>query len=389
MEVSPGVVEAVHATRAALTTILASLAASFVSAQPVQTDRVLPAGPWGHVELVPIQIRLPATMVPDFPMTVQPWIVERGKQQTAQLLEDVGIDSELAHRLLSTYERSSGGTLRPTSDMIRALDRSSRSRLYEVLHSHLANGSQRTPHRIRRARLEVRFRDLSPVTVELVQEFLYERENLPQSLFLADLPSVLELTVDGAERARLIQAISERESVLMRLKLDHASNPFLLADYWGRGGRRRDLEILVSSLADDPTARQIDVIYLLPPFARGFLLTYPQIGNAADRDCFWTVLNFFRSVPDDGLVGPKVDRALAEDYTYVEGPLQLGDVLVLWRPTGEAEHAAVFIAGDIYFTKNGTSLATPWVFMPLADILENYDEAEHTPLTHYRLKNLD
>jgi hypothetical protein len=268
--------------------------------------------------------------------------------------------------------------------MRRELDPSSRGRLYEVLRASSENASQTSPHRFRRERLGERFRALRPGTFALRNDFLYERPARPRSIFLADLPAVMQLVEDASERARSIQAVSEQESVLLRLKLEPGSDVEALADYWGRGGRRRDLEVLLGSLADGAPPRQIDALYLLPAFARSFVLTYPRVENASRRDCFWTALNFFLPSPDDGLQGPAIGRAMVERYDRVEGPPRLGDMLVLFRPTGEPEHAAVYIAGDVYFTKNGTSLAAPWLFMRLEEILERYDEAESSPLTHYR-----
>lgn len=40
---------------------------------------------------------------------------------------------------------------------------------------------------------------------------------------------------------------------------------------------------------------------------------------------------------------------------------------------GTPVHAAVFLADDLYFTKNGLNDIQPWIVMPLADLLEEYD----------------
>jgi len=365
------------------------LAGTLATSVTAQTETVLPEGPWGRVEVVPIEIRLPESMVPDIPLPLQPWVLEMDRERAARLLAEVGIGPELAVDLLSTYEWDAGGELHPTAAMIRGIDASARARLYEVLRSIPGNASQQSPHRFKRARLEERFRRLSPAPFAILRPFLYERATLPESLLLADLPAVMALIDDPRERVRVIQAVSKQESLLLRLNLDDTSDAAALAEYWGRGRRRRDLEILLDSLIDDERSRRIDLIYLLPAFVRSFVLTYPRLENARSRDCYWTALNFFRPAPDDRLTGGAVGRTMVDDYTRVDGALQLGDMLVLFRPTGEAEHAAVYIAGDVYFTKNGNNIAMPWLFMRLNDILERYDDAEHTPLTHYRLKNLD
>ena len=129
-----------------------------------QTGRLLPEGPWGNVELEPIKIRLPAIMIPDAPLPLLPWLVERDKPATARLFADIGIEPTLAERILSTYRDESGGTLRPTVEMIRALDTEPRARLYDVLRERHQNSGQRNPHRFRRDRLAERRAQFPPLS---------------------------------------------------------------------------------------------------------------------------------------------------------------------------------------------------------------------------------
>ncbi len=364
---------------------LSAIAASALALESsTTTDR-----PWGRLEVVPIRIRLPDEMLPDGPLPMQPWIFRAGADEVRSTLERARVPPPLAESMTATYDAADGGTLRPGPPLLRELAPDVRGRLYEVLRRIPGNRYQQSPHKFSRVRIDVRFRELRPESRELVKEFLYERESVPSSLLLSDLPALTRLIQDPEERKRLIQAASEQESVLLRMHIDESSDAAALADYWGRGGRRRDLEILLTSLKTYEGGYDLDAIYLLPPFARAFLLSYPLPENAAKRDCFWTALNFFLPVPDDSLDGPALQRMMGERYERVLGAPKLGDILVLWRPTGEAVHAAVYIAGDIYFTKNGGNLAIPWLLMHLSDILDRYDDTRSAPLVHYRLKNVN
>ena len=53
---------------------------------------------------------------------------------------------------------------------------------------------------------------------------------------------------------------------------------------------------------------------------------------------------------------------------------------------GIAVHSAVYVAGDFFFTKNGSNFNEPWILMNLDDLLTEY--AIHSPLhmVAYRLK---
>jgi hypothetical protein len=348
----------------------------------------LTEGPWGRVEIVPMRVRLPVALVPDNPLPMQPWIFHGGQSEIRSVLLQTGVPETLAGQLLATYAEAEGGLLRPGAALLRELPADARSRLYDVLRRVPGNNAQQSPHTFSRERIAYRFRHLKPETLQLVEAFLYDRPSAPASRLLSDLPALTRLVEDDGERVRLVQAVSEQESVMLRLRLDESSDAASLAAYWGRGGRRRDLEILITSLKDFESGYDLDVLYLLPSFARSFLFTYPNADKAAKRDCFWTSLNFFLPTPDDSLDGPALKRMMDESYRRVEGPLQLGDVLVLWKPSGDAVHSAVYIAGDVYLTKNGGYMSIPWLFMRLSDILDRYDDAVTRPLVHFRRKDL-
>lgn len=68
--------------------------------------------------------------------------------------------------------------------------------------------------------------------------------------------------------------------------------------------------------------------------------------------------------------------------------LRFGDIIVLSDPQdGKIIHSAVYIAGDIVFTKNGMALQRPWILMRYNDMLSRYS-MDFTPNTQvYRQKS--
>ena len=70
----------------------------------------------------------------------------------------------------------------------------------------------------------------------------------------------------------------------------------------------------------------------------------------------------------------------------VSGAPRFGDVVLLTLPDGSSIHSATYIADNIVFTKNGPSLAAPFIFSTVEDMLAFYPNSERIRLTYYRLK---
>lgn len=78
-------------------------------------------------------------------------------------------------------------------------------------------------------------------------------------------------------------------------------------------------------------------------------------------------------------------REIDAAYLPATGEPKFGDLLTF--VTGEDEqpiHAAVYIAGDIAFTKNGNGLFVPWVLMRIPDIIKLY--SKDSPIKINRLR---
>ena len=64
---------------------------------------------------------------------------------------------------------------------------------------------------------------------------------------------------------------------------------------------------------------------------------------------------------------------VARDYENATGALQFGDIIQFVKAdSNTVEHSAVFIAGDIVFTKNGIGVTNPWVLMRYSDMEARY-----------------
>ena len=129
----------------------------------------------------------------------------------------------------------------------------------------------------------------------------------------------------------------------------------------------------------------------LPPLARARLYTYPSISDAvAGRlpDCHWASLNFFSEDPTPYYLDSKCTNVLLlQDSVPIEAPSALGDVVCFVDAAGNIIHSCVFVAHDVVFTKNGASLAAPWILQRLRETRAIYGARGGTTIRYLRPKN--
>jgi len=355
------------------------------------------AGPWGDIEYVRILLERPDAFVsvnyelPPFTgWTFPGWSVEKAQQ----LLRDCGLSPAQFSALFQTNRwnaSASGCQVLVDKDTLLRLPDAARRKIYEVLAGFPENGLHARPFTFNSESLDEWFEDsdLSSQTVGLIKRLAYMQD---RSVCFSDLSVVFAGIDSPTEKRRLLKTLSRQQAVLMNLKITPASDVRSLVSYWGRGGRAKDIEPLLESLVKVREGVKLDVAHLLPPFARRRLYTYPfptEDASQAAEDCFWTAFNFFNDVPDDRFHDPaQMQQILAKDYYPVRGDLTYGDVVMLVDTNRMASHAAVYIADDKVFTKNGTNYNQPWLFMDMQDMAAYYPGSGPMRLQAYRQKKL-
>jgi hypothetical protein len=232
---------------------------------------------------------------------------------------------------------------------------------------------------------------ISPATRAVVEPLIYRDGDI---MHFADAEVVLEQVSDPAERQKLAKVLLRQPTMLVRLAVDASSEVSALAEYWGRGGRSTDIRPLLESVAAPGDDAEIDIIHLLPAFARNRLYRYPRL-TAADLNkpalvnCLWTSLNFFNEDPDDRFLDLTASLTeLKTNYYIVESSYQLGDVIALLDAEGDLFHVVVYLADDLVFTKNGTSPVAPWTIMPLQRVKDYYRNQSQDPRLIYHRRNV-
>lgn len=364
---------------------VASIAPTFLSdampvAPPPQVWVAGRKGPWGQIESMLFDIDVPADCVLGPPAPPVRWSFPGyTKQRVLTTFRSVGISEDEVKKLDGNGKWSSDAgvtSVEPGDPLILSLAPAVRSRLYAILVEFPQNAQDIEPVWFRAGNFDWQLQDsgLAPESICLLKRLLYPQgEN---SLLFADSKLALRNLPNDPERIRFMQAVLRKQAVMARVRLDPGADVEQISQYWGIGGRRKDLVPFLSALHRGAKGGKINVIYLLPDFARELLYRHPRVvagDKSVMQDCFWSAYNFFNDPPDNNFADTHSVAGLNKDCFQISSPNQLGDLMLLTTHDGSPVHAAVFLADDIYFTKNGLNSIQPWILMHLSDLLAEYN----------------
>ena len=340
-------------------------------------------GPWGEIESMLFAIDLPDEFV-FLPSPNQPpvrWhFPGYSKEQVLATLQSAGLPEDEVQKLETSAKWTTEdgvASVTPGDPLILSLSPEVRAKLYAILVAFPQNGQQIDPIWFQSGMIDWRLQDsgLAPESFALLNRLLYPQGE--GKLLFADFEPALRNLPNDAERKRFMKAVSRKQAVMARVRLDADANVDTLAQYWGIGGRRKDLLPLLGALHRVEQGLAINLIYLLPPFARDHLYRHPFSApddKGVKEDCYWSAFNFFSDTPDNRFNDfSYMGEVLRRDYYRIEKPSQLGDLVFL--AVGENKnviHVAAFVADDLVFTKNGEDLRQPWILMHMADMIESY-----------------
>lgn len=347
-------------------------------------------GPWGQLEKKRFTFTVAHDQFPKELLVPKPtrWILPaNSSEQVSELLLRVGVPRAETERLVraSTTRIAAGGSvLYPTDELIKNLAPTVRSKLYALLGRSPANASQHNPYSFRPDHFEARLNstDLSSATKDVIRQLAYRGRAL---VLFADSDVVLRQTEDPTERRRVIGLLTQFSSYQVRLILDSASDSEQLSRYWGSASH---LVSLLSGLSAGNT--RVGIVELLSPFAKSKLNTYPERNERRPRvgpDCFWTAANYFHETPDDAFFNPEIVATyIQQQYESVSNPTYGDIALFVDAGSRSPVHAAVFLADDLMFTKNGYHYWTPWTINTRAELLDWYGLHANVSVHYFRHK---
>jgi hypothetical protein len=348
------------------------------SAPPANPARI---GKWGMLTVDSIVLSPPNELVSsDFGFNPQPtWFFPGDTTDKAiKALRSSGISAADAIKLRSKTRfdsRIKGIVLAPDPAWVRALSPEVRARIYRILaQKSELNVEQNQPFRYPGVSLNEWLNSslISQHTLDLVKPLIYRNSGF---IMFSDMELVRKEIEGADELRRLCKALSRQPTVIAQLSIDSATNLDSLVEYWGRGGRQTEIRPLLESIAGGGADRFIDVAYLLPPFPRSHLYSYPELSiadfNKPVANCLWGPLNFFLPKPDTRFSDPAFAlKTLEQDYFIVESDFKLGDIVTFHDEKGKLLRAAVYIADDLVFGRNECSVMAPWALMSLNSIRE-------------------
>jgi hypothetical protein len=358
--------------------------------------RELVAGPWGTLELVPIEIERPDAFI-NASLGGDPtprWLFSGATPEQVEVLFQQPDLTPTQQAVLLDKSRwlpgTNGVVVRPRRDLIHELSPAARGRLYSVLGTNTENAPQCWPITRRKAGVEewLGRSGMSEGASQMVRGLLYEQGTM---VAFADTDTVISKLPNSRDRFRLLKTMSRQPTVLAKLRIREGQDVAPLVTYWGRGGRAKDVQPLLESLTRVQGGALLDIAHLMPPLPRMKIYTYPFPSDdplVSRRDCVWTALNFFAEEPDDRLLDRMVaDHVIHKDYYPVQDEPQFGDIACFFtHGEGRPIHAAVYLAADLLFTKNGATFHAPWILMRLDDVMAAYTTAEPPRVQLYRHK---
>ena len=354
-------------------------------------------GPWGNVEGIWINIELPddAILLENYNRPVKWFFRGYSREKVIALFQSAGLSEEqlaLLGRDAGWEFSADGCSVHPPDELVLSLSPESRHKIYSVLAHFRENGPYYAAFGFDPDNLEkkISYSNLPEETVSLFKKMLYPQGDL---LLFNDTFLVLATLPDSQSKMRFLKTVSRRSTFLAKIRVETDSDIDELVAYWGVGGRAKDLRPLLESLSRVPGGCRLDIVHLLPSFARKRIFTYPRVATEKDAlkvNCHWSSLNFFNDPPDATFLTPEnVETAFANAYVPVSGSMQLGDVLLFRNPEKSIVHSAVYVADDIVFTKNGEGTFQPWLLMKLEDLTPLYSNLRgQVTVSAYRRKDM-
>lgn len=362
----------------------------------VEADPYCNPGPWGKVKISNVFLEAPESIVRLIPAPSEQTVwrfPEMSFKEVTALLDSIVIDADIRTLLreetpLQTNEDETRAF--PSLRVIRSLPLENRQKLYRFLSGFEENPYHYNPIIIDTDEIRDWFpRDRMPEeALSLIEELSVPIEN---ALAFADVPSLLPLANSENEELQMRKALTRSRSMLLSLEMTPDTNWEELTEYWTVGGSFIGAVPFLESLQRTDEDLTVGLTEILPLTPRRYLNSFPVSAEGITGSFpnnYWTTFNFFRITPDPKFLRRNASlQYLRKYYDVVEKPLKFGDIVALSDPDrDQIAHVCNFVADDIVYTKNGTSLLEPWIFMKIEDLLSRFSIRKPLEIQYWRRK---
>ncbi len=315
-----------------------------------------------------------------------------GPEQVRPQLAACGVAPAQIARALSAalaVYTNANTVIKPDDALIFSLAPEVRTKLYRALAAFPANHYMQFPFIFPDKNFDACFShdEVADPMEKMVRSLLYTRGN---AQCFSDYEFVMQHLATDAEKISLLKALSRQSAVLARLRVRPNTDVEKILGYWDKGMKVKDVRPLLESMTRIPDGSTISLLYLLPQFARQRLYTFPMPSEKNDpvMDCHWTTMNFFNEKPDNRFTDTSYTVSfLKANYYTIAKASSYGDIILFLDSAGNAIHSAVYIAGDLVFTKNGNNIAQPWKLTHLKSLTARYELDNPERLMVWRRKD--
>jgi hypothetical protein len=284
-----------------------------------------------------------------------------------------------AEKALAPDRVSTQGTntvFKPSNEFVLSLNSETRDRLYGALRGLNVNLHLDSPYYYAKDQLEWMNGDarVQPDDLALFKKLVYGGNGVRR---FSDYETLMGRLPTLERRAGIAASLSRQPAVLAGLCIRPDTDIDKVAQYWGSVPNVRFIDIrpMLEGLRGSPRGGTVSLMYLLPPFARGRVYTFPSRPAPGEPipDTCWSTFNFSNLEPDNRFLDhAECLRHIDRDLYQIAQPGICGDVLLFKNREGQIRHSAVYLAADLVFTKYGKNFLTPWVFMRIADLQAMY-----------------
>ena len=359
-------------------------------------------GPWGELTYTPFTISTPDDLLPIRSIEAEGthWLFSGySTDQIVALLQSTSLSPDQQRAFLSPavmHVRADGVDLTPSNDLVLSMPDDARNKLISVLAQGPDSEGQFAVIDKNVVDQQFAANGVSDATTKLFKRLSYVRGDF---MVVSSLPALLSRLPTYAEKVALARGLTSQRTMLLRLHVTPQSDIDALSAYWGKGCGDTDIHTILKSLTASPSGTWMNILMVMPSLPSSEIYNFqtvqdnPLNGPPVNRDCAWTALNFFNSVPNPNFGKfPYVLRELQDNYEKVCDAPRYGDVIFFSKPNGSVIHSAVYIADNICFTKNGGNVANPWMLSTIGEVSRHYsyqiDPSQHLTVSYYRDKRI-
>ncbi len=231
--------------------------------------------------------------------------------------------------------------------------------------------------------------DLEEDVTSILKKLLYFDEG---TAFFSDWAAMQPYLKTESSRMTFYRLLLSQKTSMPVLSITPNSNFDELSAYWSRGVAKRNTIALLQDMRNRKSNVDIDLVHILPPFARKRVNTFPNPYLDEDymtQNCHWSSMSFYKFKEELRFIGAGYAMEyLNANFTPVKSPpLAFGDLVQFITKDDKIVHSAIYIAGDLFFSKNGFSELSPWVLVPFSDMIATYHYVKPLNLRVLRKKH--